>query len=211
MVNLAKHHGFDADCQDLPHGCPIAKLNDRLSQTRKGRPLFVFLTGASGAGKTTILDILAAKLQSDLVSMNFFDSVGVPSPEDMVKAYGSGEKWQEATTHRWVEHLLQLVDQKLIILEGSFNPAFVLAVLNQRERQNALILCLHADQTVLDNRLTVLRHQPELATEDMTHWAEFLKRKTFEVGDSVIDTTHQDVQESSQELAQLILKSVIDR
>lgn len=83
-------------------------------------PLFVFITGASGAGKSYLTQALERKLDSKLVRVEYFDHIGVPSSEEMIKEYGSGEKWQELMTHQWVQQLVSEKDKKVVILEGQF-------------------------------------------------------------------------------------------
>lgn len=152
------------------------------------KPLFIFITGASGAGKTTVLKAIEAKFGSDDISINYFDSVGVPSTEEMIKVYGSGERWQEITTNNWVEKLSKITDKKLIFLEGQFNPDFAMKPLKRLNMENHRIICLHADKDVREHRLVNLRNQPELANADMNNWAEFLKKKTTEIGGIVIQS-----------------------
>ncbi|MEK6734475.1 MAG: acetyltransferase, partial [Pseudomonadota bacterium] len=60
----------------------------------------ILITGASGSGKTSILKELEKILPKEQVSINYFDDIGIPSFEDMIKEYGSCEKWQEAITHK---------------------------------------------------------------------------------------------------------------
>jgi uridine kinase len=150
------------------------------------KPLLIFITGASGAGKTTVLKAIEARLGYDDISINYFDGVGVPSTEEMVKDYGSGEKWQEMTTNNWVEKLSKITNKKLIFLEGQFNPDFVIKPLKRLNMENHLIICLHADKDLREYRLINLRNQSELANPDMNNWAEFLKKKITELGGIVI-------------------------
>lgn len=49
-------------------------------------PLFVFITGASGAGKTHLAKALAQELDPEFVHIAYFDRIGVPSVEEMIKA-----------------------------------------------------------------------------------------------------------------------------
>ena len=48
---------------------------------------FVILTGASGSGKTTIAEAVAARY-GEQVEVYHFDSIGVPSPGPMIANYG---------------------------------------------------------------------------------------------------------------------------
>jgi ABC-type ATPase involved in cell division len=51
-----------------------------------------FVTGASGVGKTTLFRELEKRHESKKEwRFLHFDSIGVPSHEDMIKRFGSGE------------------------------------------------------------------------------------------------------------------------
>jgi len=56
-----------------------------------------FLIGASGAGKTTATKQLEKMNFPDL-QFCYFDSIGVPSAQEMVIEYGGAEQWQRAKT-----------------------------------------------------------------------------------------------------------------
>jgi GNAT superfamily N-acetyltransferase len=60
---------------------------------RNQTSLFIFITGASGSGKTYLTQALERVLDPTFVRVEYFDRIGVPSFEDMIKEYGSCEKW----------------------------------------------------------------------------------------------------------------------
>jgi adenylate kinase len=70
------------------------------------RPFIFFLSGASGVGKTTI--VAALKKHDSFVDCVFlhFDSIGIPSSDEMLDRSGSVEKWQEMATDRWIEKIV---------------------------------------------------------------------------------------------------------
>src|SRR4051812_4510487 len=98
-----------------------------------------FATGASGAGKTAAIRALAARALSGL-SCHEFDSVGVPSVDDMVAHFGSGERWQEPTSHEWVERLRNDADP-VAILEASTRPSFIRGALGGTRAGIVLLDC----------------------------------------------------------------------
>lgn len=59
----------------------------------------IVVTGASGVGKTTLVRALEAQHVPGLHCF-YYDTVGVPSPAQMVAEYGSAEAWQQTTTDR---------------------------------------------------------------------------------------------------------------
>ncbi len=155
----------------------------------------ILITGASGVGKTTILKAIEQNLPNS--SIHYFDDIGVPSFEDMIKEYGSCEKWQETMTHRWTDKLEKIKDKEFIFLEGSFNPEFI------KLRRNYLMICIHADRSVREQRL-LNRKQPELASQDMENFAQMLKDKTLELGGIVIDSSI----EKTEDIAKLIINKL---
>lgn len=146
----------------------------------------ILITGASGSGKTTVLKELERILPENQVSINYFDDIGIPSFEDMVKEYGSCEKWQEVKTQEWLKKLDQIKNKKYIFLEGSFNPDFI------KLKDNYLLICIHADRSIREHRLIHDRKQPELVTEDMENFALILKRQTLAMGGIVIDSSKKN-------------------
>src|SRR5215467_8508993 len=98
----------------------------------------LFVVGASGTGKTAALRALAERRLPDLACFHF-DSIGVPSPEEMLRTYGGGERWQEAATHAW---LARLEDEAapIVILEGQTRPSFIRAKFPARRTVGILLL-----------------------------------------------------------------------
>lgn len=171
--------------------------------------LIVLITGASGAGKTTLLKSVEHILPSDRVSINYFCSIGVPDISEMIRKYGSGEKWQEAMTHFWLEKLLQIKDKDLIFLEGQFNPEFAVDYLRGHQFTNFLLFCLHVDQSLREDRLIQLRNQPELANPQMENWAKVLKKKTAELGGIVINANENQPDHIAIELINHVIAQIL--
>jgi aminoglycoside phosphotransferase (APT) family kinase protein len=164
----------------------------------------IFITGASGSGKTTVAKYLAEKYQ-----VYNFDDIGVPTIEEMIAKYGSREGWQEWATKSWMERLSELEGDEVVILEGSFNPGFLFksiecsgvipvktgihtnGKIDSRLRGNDKLelICLHADRVTREKRLIKHRNQPELVTQDMENFANVLKQKTLTLGGTVVDSS----------------------
>lgn len=101
----------------------------------------------------------------------------------MIAEYGSCEKWQEAMTHTWIDKLAKITDKEFIFLEGSFNPEFA--------KHYSLLICIHADRAIREERLIMQRNQPEFATENMENFAQMLKNNTLKMGGIVIDSSEK--------------------
>src|ERR1051325_9256028 len=86
-------------------------------------PAILFVLGASGAGKTSALGILAGRrLQG--VSCYHFDSIGVPSAAVMEREWGSGERWQEEMTKHGIDGRAALAGAAVfVVLEGQPRPS----------------------------------------------------------------------------------------
>lgn len=183
-------------------------LQSRPPSLSRGGPLFVFITGASGAGKTHLAQALTQELDPKFVHIAYFYRIGVPPAEEMIKDYGSGEKWQEAMTHQWVKRLTEVQDKTVIILEGQFNPQFAVDTCKKLGIQYYILVLLHADRAIREHRLIKYRLQPELANETMENWTRFLKFKTEELGGIIIHTSGSNLQANLNEVAALIEKKL---
>jgi shikimate kinase len=83
------------------------------------------LIGASGSGKTTIAQAIAERLL-DNVEVLFFDRIGVPGFEDMVREYGSREAWQRAKTIEWMSTLTKIAETgRKVVFEGQTRLTFL--------------------------------------------------------------------------------------
>jgi energy-coupling factor transporter ATP-binding protein EcfA2 len=166
-------------------------------------PAILVLTGASGAGKTTLVAALGA-LEVPGVGCYFFDSIGVPSPEEMTRVYGGGEQWQGAMTERWIARLMRNDDGvRVAVLDGQVRPSVVKL---EMERQGTgkwrivLADCGHGERNA---RLCGPRGQPELACGDMDCWAAYLRGQADALGLHVLDTA-RPVEVALAELAALV-------
>ncbi len=84
----------------------------------------VVLFGASGAGKTTIAEAIAAD-EPD-VQVAYFDRIGVPSPDEMVRDHGSEDEWQRMATAEWLRRLAPAVAAGApVLLEGRTRPSYL--------------------------------------------------------------------------------------
>ena len=86
---------------------------------------FVILIGASGSGKTAIASTITSHYSRD-VRVFHFDHIGVPSAQQMIAEYGSGEAWQRAKTLEWIVKLASVVTATSgVLFEGQTRPSFL--------------------------------------------------------------------------------------
>ena len=150
-----------------------------------------FITGASGVGKTSLVDSLKEKYGSrnSWVFLHF-DSIGVPSPEEMIKQFGSGENWQKEMTYQWIKILLnEYQDKNVIIFEGQVNLKFIRDGFSQYNFSNYEIILIDCDEDTMGKRLTHDRNQPELLNDDMKNWLKYLRNQANTFGVNIIETS----------------------
>ncbi len=152
----------------------------------------IWLTGASGVGKTTLLSNLKNKYSNNNTWEFFkFDSVGVPTNEEMVRDYGSGENWQKEKTYEWIEKMVKgYLDKELIIMDGQANLEFIKTGFEKQGFANYKIILIDCEQEIMVKRLVDLRQQAWLASEDMKNWLKFLRKQAQDFGATIIETSH---------------------
>lgn len=161
--------------------------------------MLVVITGASGSGKTSVTKALEAAHQG-LVQTYFFDSIGVPSHEEMVRQYGSGEGWQRAMTLRWVERLSSVSARSPVLLEGQMRLSFVREAVAASKVATCKVILIDCNDDVRRERLH-RRGQPEFASSDMMNWAAFLRREAIEYGARILDTSDLTIDEAAMDIS----------
>ena len=151
-------------------------------------PMILAITGASGAGKTAVVQGLVAHSLPG-VQFHFFDSVGVPTAAEMTEGFGSPEGWQGATTHAWIARLAEAVDgRQLDVLDGQMKPSVLVEAFAANHVSVGRILLLDCSPEVRQKRLTA-RGQPELASTQMMTWAAYLRGQADALHVPVLDTS----------------------
>lgn len=186
----------------------IPRLASLASYTSRMAGSLVVLTGASGSGKTTIARCVEARRLPNLEVLSF-DSVGVPSRQEMIEQYGTGHQpggaWLRATTIQWMQRIRSILDAGVcVLLEGQMRIAFINEGLAAAQIGHAhLILVDCADHDRL-RRLTVERVQPELANDEMLNWARYLRNESLANGVQILDTSSIRLTESVQRVLDLL-------
>jgi hypothetical protein len=156
------------------------------------------ILGASGSGKSAAVACLAARQHAGLRCLHF-DSIGIPSLEVMTRECGSPENWQTQATRRWLQRIAADRDPSpWTVLEGSTRPAFARSAAQGCGLALDLIL-LDCNATGRAVRLRE-RGQPELANEQMTAWAAYLREQAEVLGLARIDTTELSVEQVADAL-----------
>lgn len=167
------------------------------------------VTGASGAGKTATVQALDER-QLAGVRCFHFDSIGVPTTDDMEREYGGGEQWQAAATNHWLAHLGTLADDvRIAVLDGQTRPAFVLDAVPRAAPRAVHVVLLDCASDVRSARLRGPRRQPELDSARMNNWAAYLRGQADALQLLVIDTTTRTIEEAADEL-ELLVRRLID-
>ena len=150
---------------------------------------FVVLIGASGSGKTTIARAIAQRYADD-VEVFHFDRIGVPSARRMITKYGSGEEWQRAKTIEWMAKLApRSRSGRRLLFEGQTRLCFLAEGAEAAGGPAYLPILVDCDDETRSRRLSLAREQPELANEEMMHWARYLRCEAEGSGCEVLDTS----------------------
>ena len=164
----------------------------------------IILTGASGSGKTAIADAIETS-RPGLAEVFRFDRIGVPSPEERVKGWGSGEGWQRAITLSWINRIAALRGpSRPVLFEGQMRLAFVQEGLKSAGIADARLVLVDCDDATRMHRLGEHRGQPELANPTMMNWAALLRREAQAGGYDVLDTSTISLEEAVEQVCALL-------
>lgn len=165
---------------------------------------FVVLIGASGSGKTAIGGAIAQR-HGDEVRVFHFDRIGVPSVDRMIAEYGSGEAWQRAKTLEWMATLAPLCGSGPgLLFEGQTGLSFLAEAAGAAGITAYSPILVDCDDETRVRRLSLDRQQPELVSENMMNWANYLRREAKECGCDILDTSAINLDQSvSYVMAQL--------
>jgi hypothetical protein len=160
-------------------------------------PAILFMSGASGVGKTTLAEqIHERSLQDGLVWLHP-DGFGVPSVTSMIQEAGSLERYQEKSTYGWVEYgLNHYPDKSVVLIDSQSNLQFVQDAFKHYQVWRSKTILIHCSQDQREQRLSQDRQQPELAGDEMQKWADFLYQQAPRLGVPILDTSIAPLQES---------------
>jgi GTPase SAR1 family protein len=168
-------------------------------------PAILVLTGASGAGKTTLI--------------NKLNVLAIPGVEgincDRVKL--EAHKTADSTDHQaeilryWISQLSQQETRiELAVLDTQIRPHRALEVLHQAGIVYTQIVLVDCDPVKRNERLRMDRGQPELANPRMDGWAAYLRGQADALNLSIIDTSNDSIDKSLNEL-ELLVRDLLRR
>jgi thymidylate kinase len=170
----------------IPAACKALREQLACAELARGTPALLAITGASGAGKTSVVDRLRTLIEPRLLPTLAFDALGVPPESEMSLGWDDPRGWQKAMTWHWVytaRHVYRT--RPLVVLEGSFDPQYAISACHAN-RVPLRVIVLDIDPATCRDRLA-RRGQPELATDDMTSWAGYLRETAQQLGGLVVD------------------------
>lgn len=151
--------------------------------------MIIFLTGACGVGKTTLLNNLKTLLPEEGHEFYHSDQSPVPTESEMLKLHDGWEDWQRGHTGKWMGRLLARPKHKHIFYDGQFNLDFVIDGMARRKESDYRIVLIHCPVGEMNRRLIEERNQPDLAHQDQANWNNFLSRQASEKGILVLDSS----------------------
>jgi adenylate kinase len=172
-----------------------------MGESTSSKPAILILTGASGAGKTTLTLKMRERLIPGVECINC-DRVKVEVPET-----ADPSELQTAILRHWISELnTEGSNIELAVLDTQIRPHRAIAALKQAGIKHSAIVLVDCDPVKRNARLRGARKQPELASAQMDCWAAYLRGQADALKLPIIDTSEDSIDKSLGTLAQLIEK-----
>ena len=163
-------------------------------------PRFVILTGASGAGKTSIAQAIEDLGTEILVYQG--DRIGLPS-DDIMAGYPHtdpeepGGPLQRGFARYWLGVIADdLRRGRSVLLDAGCRIAFLHEAIALHGISHAHIILVACADEVREVRLRERGH-PELVNEQMCDWARYLREEAEKLKCEVLDTTSMTLEAST--------------
>ncbi|MEO0337726.1 MAG: AAA family ATPase [Bacteroidota bacterium] len=164
--------------------------------------MIIAITGASGVGKTSIMKALSETLSEDNgLKFFYFDDMEMPNWDEVADT----KKWQENATNDWIDQLVEIARREKvnIIFEGSTEIKFYIQAFERNSFSDYKLFLFDCSPTTMKQRLSK-RGQPELYSENMLGWLNYLRREA-EVRDiEIIKTDELSIAEVGQKVSALL-------
>ena len=169
------------------------RLQPMTTRAADAPPAVLVVTGASGAGKTTLVRGLAARGLSG-VRCHEFDAIGIPSDDEMQARFGGGEAFQAWALDEWMRRLARNDDgARVAVLDAQVRPRAALDAFARHGITRGAVVLVDCAMDERNARLRGPRAQPELANARMDGWAAYLRGQADALDVPVLDTTDADV------------------
>ncbi len=163
--------------------------SSNVSLQRTPPPAVLVVTGASGAGKTTLVRRLA-DVRLPGVGCYEFDTIGIPTNEEIRARFGDGAAFQRWALGEWMGRLTRNADKvQVAVLDAQVRLHAARDAFVEYGIGIGCIVLLDCDDAERNARLRGPRGQPELATAQMDTWAAYLRGQADALEVSVVDTT----------------------
>lgn len=158
-------------------------------------PAIIVLTGASGAGKTTLI-----------LKLNELAIPGVKGINcDRVKIESDENDRQATVLSYWISQLSgPELELDLAVLDTQIRPHIALEVLSEAAIDYAQIVLVDCDPVKRNERLVMDRGQPDLANPRMDCWAAYLRGQADALRLPIIDTSNDSSDSSVMQLESLV-------
>lgn len=177
-------------------------LRDHLIEPEARHRLLV-LTGASGSGKTAIVQYIRAHALGEAELLHF-DDAGIPSLDKMCRLDGTTATSQRRAMHDWIRHVASThLTLRPVLLEGSVRLSFIREACVENGIDDAHIVLIDCDEKTRAHRLTTLRGQPELVNDDLRNWAAYLREEAKAQHVPVVDTSHLSLADAAHQVLML--------
>jgi dephospho-CoA kinase len=170
-----------------------------MGSQRPTYPAILVLTGASGAGKTTLIEELIERAIPRIKGINC-DRVKIDLPETAEPRDAQAE-----VLRYWISKLGEENDSvELAVLDTQIRPHAAQAVLYGAGVKHWQVVLVNCDHPRRNERLIKNRKQPDLANPQMDCWAAYLRGQADALGLAIIHTDDAPPDESFETLESLI-------
>lgn len=148
----------------------------------------IFILGASGSGKTTIVKKIEVKYP-DRYYFCYFDQPRVPSEGEVKEKYGDWFAWGIYRTNEWVKKIKEnYIENRVTLFDVHTQPVNIDNACKEFGIEDYAVILLDCSDEERKKRLTE-RGQPELITDSLLSWARFLREDALKRNYIIIDNT----------------------